>query len=110
MVHDRAMMDDGYVFIPFPKHQIDPQEWIHALSTLDVCALPKLARFCDQDGYDIIPIQMMDVFKPKENSPEEFYDAKNEMVLPIHMLKVYLDSSNDDYNEEQYLDYVEEEY
>ena len=31
------------------------------------------------------------------------------MVLPIHMIKVNLDSLDEDHYEEQYLDYVEEE-
>ena len=109
VVHDRVMTDEAYVPVPFPKHQIEPQEWIHALATLDVCAIPKPTRFCDSDGYDITPIMMMDVLKQKEPSPKEFYDAENEMVLPIHMIKVNLDSLDEDHYEEQYLDYVEEE-
>ena len=51
----------------------------------------------------------MDVLKQKEHSPEEFYDVENEMVLQIHMIKVYLDSSDEDHYEEQYSNYVEEE-
>lgn len=110
VVHDRVMTDEVYVLVPFPKHLINPQEWIHALATLDVCAFPKQTRFCDPDGYDIIPILMMDFLKQKEPSKEEFYDVENEMVLPIHMIKVYPNSLDEDYNEEQYLDYIDEEY
>ena len=62
--------------------------------------IPKPTRFCDSDGYDITPIMMMDVLKQKEPSLEEFYDAEYEMVIPIHMIKVNLDSLDEDHYEE----------
>ena len=110
VVHDRAMTDEAYVPVPFLKHLIDPQEWIHALATLDVCAIPKPIRFCDSDGYDITPIMMMDDRLQKKPSQEDFFDANNAMVLPLHMIRVYLDSLDDDYSANQYSDYAREEY
>ena len=63
----REVQDNAYIPIPFQKDQLEPQEWLHALkSTLDVFALPKEAKFCDSDGYDIIPIRMKDASKKKK--------------------------------------------
>ena len=41
VVHDRVMMDEAYILVLFLEHLINPQEWIHALTTLDVCVIPK---------------------------------------------------------------------
>ena len=75
------MTDEVYVYVPmsFPEHLLEPQEWIHVLSTLDVCAFPKQTKFCDPDGYDIIPIRMKNASRQKEPSKEEFHDAMREM-------------------------------
>ena len=53
---------------------------------------------------------MMDDRMQKKPSQEEFFDAKNDMVLPLHMIRVYLNSSDDDYSDDQYSDYAREEY
>ena len=68
-----------YVPLPFPEHLIDPQEWIHVLATLTTCALPKPTKFCDEDGYDIVPIWMIGAVVRNEPSPEEFYEAKEDI-------------------------------
>ena len=59
VVHNRVIMDEAYIPVPFPKHLIDPQEWVHALATLTVCAMPMPIKFCDADDYDIAPILMI---------------------------------------------------
>ena len=68
-----------YVPLPFPEHLIDPQEWVHVLAALTTCALPKPTKFCDEDGYDIIPIRMIGSILGNEPSHEEFYEVKEEM-------------------------------
>ena len=68
-----------YVPLPFPEHLIDPQEWVHVLATLTTCALPKPTKFCDEDGYDIVPIRMIGAILGNEPSHEEFYEPKEEM-------------------------------
>ena len=37
------------------------QEWMHILATIDTCAIPTETQFCDEDGYDIIPVKMIKV-------------------------------------------------
>ena len=34
---------------------------MHILATIDTCALPTKTQFCDEDGYDIIPVRMIRV-------------------------------------------------
>ena len=29
------------------------------MATIETCALPSLTRFCDEDGYDIVPIRVI---------------------------------------------------
>ena len=79
VVHDRVMMDEAYVWLSFLEHLLEPQEWIHALSTLDVCALPNQTKFYDLNGYNIIHIRMMNASRQKEHSKEDFHDAMSEM-------------------------------
>ena len=71
VVIDRSVTDEAYVTLPFLKHLIDPQEWIHVLATLSICALPKQTQFCDSNGYDIIPIRMISVVKGKSKENKE---------------------------------------
>ena len=37
------------------------QEWMHILATMNTCAIPTKTQFCDEDGYDIVPIRMIKV-------------------------------------------------
>lgn len=55
----RIILDKSYVPQLFPKHLIDPLEWTHVLATLSTCALPKPIQFYDPDGYDTVPIKML---------------------------------------------------
>ena len=60
-------MDDAYVPIPFPEEKMEPLEWKHVLATLDVCTLSHGIKFCDEDGYDIVPIRMLKVIESHED-------------------------------------------
>ena len=35
------------------------QEWMHLLATIDTCALPSTICFCDEEGYDVVPIRVI---------------------------------------------------
>ena len=74
VVHDRVITDEAYILVPFLEHLIDPQEWVHALATLTLCAMPKPIKFCDVDGYDIVPILMIATKQEEEPLHEEFYE------------------------------------
>ena len=41
---------------------MEPVEWIHCLATLDTTVLRRPGpKFCDEDGYDIVPIRIIKV-------------------------------------------------
>ena len=35
------------------------QEWMHLLATIDTCAISSPTQFCDEDGYDVVPIRVI---------------------------------------------------
>ena len=77
----KRVREQPYVPLLFPEHLIDPQEWVHVLATLTTCALPKSTKFCDEDGYDIVPVRMLGTIKGNEPSLEEFYEAREELCM-----------------------------
>lgn len=52
-------MDESYIPTPFPEEKMEPVEWRHVLATLNVCTLNHRIKFCDEEGYDIMPILMI---------------------------------------------------
>ena len=70
-----SISNQFYVPQPFPKHLIDPLEWTHVLATLSTCALPKPIQFCDPDGYDIVPIRMLQPVMGQKLLGEQFYET-----------------------------------
>ena len=78
---DERMIDNiaqkgEYIPIHFPEDDIDPYEWLHTLSTIDVCALPPQTQFCDERGYEIVSIRVITVVEGKRvdsNWPKELF-------------------------------------
>ena len=68
---------EEYVPQNFPKDDIDLYAWIHTLSTIDVSALIPKTKFCDEDGYKIIPTRVVSLVYPK------LEDSNNPKVLSI---------------------------
>lgn len=64
---------EEYISQPFPKDDIDPYEWSHTLATLDVCALPPMTKFCDEDGYEVVLVRVVSIVhsEPKDSSNPE---------------------------------------
>lgn len=69
---DRSYEDSDYVPEPFPEEQLEPLEWIQILATMDVCANETtLTKFCDDEGYDIIPFNMVSPTLEQPHSEDE---------------------------------------
>ena len=49
----------NYILEPFPKHEFEPHNWHDILATLDVCANVHASRRCDDEGYDLISMNMV---------------------------------------------------
>ena len=63
----KDVMNKDYRHVPFKEKEVEPVEWSHVLATLDVCTMNHEIKFCDEEGYDIIPIKMVQVL----NDPRE---------------------------------------
>ena len=73
---DNITQKDKYIPIPFLEDDIDLYEWLHTLSTIDVCALPPQTQFCDERGYEIVSIRVITVVEGKRvdtNWPKELF-------------------------------------
>ena len=49
----------SYITKPFPKHEFEPHGWPDILATLDVCANVHAFRHFDDEGYDLISMNMV---------------------------------------------------
>ena len=67
VTHHAAMVDNEIEKMAKNLLQVEldedkpSQEWMHILATIDTCSIPTETQFCDEDGYDIIPVQMIRV-------------------------------------------------
>ncbi|MCO5585802.1 hypothetical protein L7F22_039737 [Adiantum nelumboides] len=59
-MENRYFEDFDYIPEPFPKERMEPLEWTQILATLDICVNELTpTRFCDDEGYDLIPFNMI---------------------------------------------------
>ena len=55
----KEVENDAFVPVPYPEEKLNPVEWAHCLASIDVCSLNHGTNFCDEEGYDVVPIQMV---------------------------------------------------
>ena len=60
---ERSSSSSNYIAEPFPEHELEPHGWHDILATLDVCAQVHAIAHCDDEGYDIQSINMVQVLK-----------------------------------------------
>ena len=80
MVEDLAK-DEAYMPQPISNDKIEEHVWMQVLSTIDVSALSKGTRFCNELGYDIEPILMITVKRDANDEIEPLYWAKDEISI-----------------------------
>ena len=86
---DRSVTDEAYVPEPFPEVELEPLEWVQILATLDVCVNDvNPTNFCDEQGFDIVPFQMMNVINEQstENSKKQNLSMKLNILNGYHQL------------------------
>ena len=59
---------------------MDDLEWMHMLTTLDVCTIPCSIKFCDINGYDVVPLRMVNL-RHYESDLESFHLVENEVTI-----------------------------
>ncbi|MCO5581536.1 hypothetical protein L7F22_035422 [Adiantum nelumboides] len=59
-MENRSFKDSDYILVPFPEERMEPLVWTQILATLDICVNELTpTRFCDDEGYDLIPFNMI---------------------------------------------------
>ena len=69
--------EEAYMPQPISTNKIEEHVWMQVLSTIDVSALSKGTRFCNELGYDIEPILMIAVKRDANDEIEPLYWAKD---------------------------------
>ena len=55
----KEVENDNFIPAPYPEEKFEPVEWSHCLASIDVCTLNHGTKFYDEEGYDIVPFQMI---------------------------------------------------
>ena len=74
-------LDEAYMPQPVSNDKIDEHVWMQVLFTIDVSALSKGTRFCNELGYDIEPILMITIKRDTKDEIEPLYWAKDEISI-----------------------------
>ena len=88
-------MDEAYFPTPFPEHKMEPLEWPHCLATIDVSTLNHGIKFCDEDGYDIVPIPMVQVLGGHDEVSVEDVSDVDDMTIKTDSELLYVASDED---------------
>ena len=79
---------------------MEPVEWIHCLATLDATVLQSSPTFCDEDGYDVHPLNMIDVVEPQY----EELQVSNLLVKEVSVEDVSIERVNPDESGSELID------
>ena len=74
-------MDEAYMPQQNSTDKIEEHVWMQVLSTIDVSALSRGTRFCNELGYDVEPILMITVKMDAKDEIEPLYWAKDEISI-----------------------------
>ena len=88
-------MDEAYFPTPFPEHKMEPLEWPHCLATIDVSTLNHGIKLCDEDGYDIVPICMVQVLGGHDEVSVEDVSNVEDMTIKTDSKLLYVASDED---------------
>ena len=74
---------------------MEPLEWPHCLATIDVSTLNHGIKFYDEDGYDIIPIRMVQFLGGHEEVLVEDVLDVDDMTIKTESKLLYVASDED---------------
>ena len=92
---DKLIKIQDYILVPFLEDDIDPYEWLHTLSTIDVCTIPPQTQFCDEYGHNIVPIRV--IFVAYTRTKDHIKDLPFKISLTVidqqcrHMVNALVD-------------------
>ena len=88
-------MDEANFPTPFLEHKMEPLEWPHCLATIDVSTLNHGIKFCDEDGYDIVPICMVQVLGGHDEVLVEDVSDVDDITIKMKSKLLYVASDED---------------
>ena len=107
----REVMDPTYVPIPYSEEKFESMEWPHCLATLDVSMLNYGTKFCDLEGYDIIPVQMVVVINANHDEEKPLAQERfHQEEVSIEDLSLEEENVDDDLYGEIEIDSSEEDF
>ena len=69
---EQSLDQKAFILEQFPKHELDPLEWMNILATLNVCVNEVTpTKLCDEDGYDLVPIMIVNTICGGEQEEKE---------------------------------------
>ncbi|MCO5551799.1 hypothetical protein L7F22_005301 [Adiantum nelumboides] len=78
---ERSVTDEAYIPEPFLEHLFEPFGWTQILSTLDICVNELTpTKFCDEEGYDLVTLQMASVILESGLESDENEDQLTQRV------------------------------
>ena len=92
----RDVMSESYVPIPYAEEKFEPVEWLHCLATLDVSTVHHGTKFCDTDGYDVVPIRMVIILNDDQNQEQPLvHERHHQEEVSIEDLSVEDDADDE---------------
>ena len=104
----RDVMDEAYVPIPYPEEKFEPVEWMHCLATLDVSTVHHGIKFCDEEGFDIIPIRMVALVE--EDAQQDLQQVTERFHQEEVLIEDITEAENADAENTESLDSDEEDF
>ena len=102
----REVEKEDYIPCQFLKELMERVEWMHCLITLDTNVARPRPKFCDEEGYDIHPLNMISIANSGEDEtpiPNLLVDEVSIEDVPIEPTilgeensKLSLESSNEE--------------
>ena len=76
-------LDEDYILEPIPNDQFIPDAWQDVLATMDVCVNEVTPIvFCDEEGYDIIPVHMVNVLHEETQQKDDEQETTTTNIEP----------------------------
>ena len=79
-------LDEDYILEPFPNDQFIPNAWQDVLATVFVCVNEVTPTvFCDEAGYDIIPVHMVRVLHEETKQEDDEQETATITMEPQNL-------------------------
>ena len=82
---ERLEIDEAHIVQPSSTDEIDKHVWMQILSMVEVSAMSKGTKFCDEFGYDYTQIYFMKIKTQIGHSTTKTLGSQGPMVLMVNL-------------------------